>query len=47
MIIELIEKTRQKMYEAYLLFGIMDDRTLTLSVELDELMNQYKKNTWG
>lgn len=40
---DLIEKTRAKMYEAYLLFGISDKRTLALSVELDELMNQENK----
>lgn len=40
---DLIEKTRLKMYEAYLLFGIKDKRTLALSVELDELMNGKSK----
>lgn len=47
MIMDLIEKTRLKMYEAYVLFGISDQRTLTLSIELDELMNRSEKNIWG
>lgn len=43
MAMDLIERTRKKMYEAYLLFGILDKRTLALSVELDELMNKQSK----
>lgn len=44
MIMDLIEKTRSKMYEAYLMFGINDKRTLTLSIELDELENRLNKS---
>lgn len=39
--IEMINETREKMVDAGLRFGYTAPETLALSVELDELINEY------
>lgn len=45
MLLEKIELTRQAMIEAGLIFGYQAKETLTLSYELDELINEFYKKS--
>lgn len=39
--LQVIERTKEKMFEAADLFGMRSDEVLALSSELDQLMNEY------